>query len=135
MPCITGSAIRKLSAAIIALAASLPAMAMAHYPQISPIGDIRININEKGPTINFWISDRETPVDDLIIDYRSDNKQLVPEDDEHISIGGSGQDRNITITPAQDQWGFANITVIVTDSDGDSNREPFMVVVNRPPDL
>ncbi|HPM41299.1 MAG TPA: hypothetical protein PLY45_02540 [bacterium] len=106
--------------------------AEARYPQISPIGDIAINMNESGPLMRFWVSDDSTPPGELVLTYRSDNPALVPEDDNHITLGGSGQDRTVIVTPAEDQYGFANITIIVKDDDGDQNREPFQVRVNRP---
>ena len=104
----------------------------ARYPQISPIGDIAINMNESGPLMRFWVSDDSTSPGDLVLTYRSDNPTLVPEDDDHITLGGSGQDRTVVVTPADDQYGFANITIVVKDNDGDQNREPFQVRVNRP---
>lgn len=131
----TGIRARIAFSAIFAAALTLlfiPNDAAAHYPQISPIGNLVINMNETGPLVRFLVSDRDTPSNDLILTYRSDNPTLIPEDDDHITLGGAGQDRTITITPAQDQYGEANVTVIVTDGDGDQNREPFLVVVNRP---
>ena len=131
----TGIRTRIAVSAIFAAALALlfiPNDAAAHYPQISPIGNLVINMNETGPLIRFLVSDRDTPSNDLVLTYRSDNPTLIPEDDDHITLGGTGQDRTITVTPAQDQYGEANVTVIVTDGDGDQNREPFLVVVNRP---
>ena len=131
----TGIRTRIAVSAIFAAALALlfiPNDAAAHYPQISPIGNLVINMNETGPLIRFLVSDRDTPSNDLVLTYRSDNPALIPEDDDHITLGGTGQDRTITVTPAQDQYGEANVTVIVTDGDGDQNREPFLVVVNRP---
>ncbi|HPQ82069.1 MAG TPA: hypothetical protein PLZ86_10190 [bacterium] len=110
----------------------VPGEAFARYPKISPIGDLVINMNERGPVIRFLVSDRDTSANELVVTYRSDNPDLVPEEDENIRLGGSGQDRTIVIIPAKDQYGSATITLIVTDTDGDSNREPFLVVVNRP---
>lgn len=109
--------------------------AYAHYPQISPIQDLTIPMNTSGPLIHFWVSDRETPADDLDLSSRSDNPALVPEDDDHITLGGRGQDRTVVITPAPDQFGFATITIVLTDNDGDKTREPFQVQIIRPPNL
>ena len=107
-------------------------MAEAHYPQISPIPDVYLVVNQPGPLMRFTVSDRETRADDLQVSARSDNPQIVPNDDDHLELGGSGQDRWIVVTPADDQQGFANIMVTLTDGDGDRDQEPFRVVV-RPP--
>lgn len=107
-------------------------VAEAHYPQISPIPDVYLVVNEQGPMMRFTISDRETRADDLQVSASSNNPQVVPNDDDHIELGGTGQDRWIIVTPADDQQGFASIMVTLTDGDGDTDREPFRVIV-RPP--
>ena len=105
-------------------------VAEAHYPQISPIPDIYLDINEQGPLMRFDVSDRETRVDDLQVSASSDNQQLVPNG--NIELGGDGQTRWIVVTPADDAQGFATVTVTLTDGDGDQAQEPFRVIV-RPP--
>lgn len=85
--------------------------------------------------MRFIVSDRETRADNLALAYQTDNPSLIPADDDHITLGGSGQDRTVVITPLLGQYGFANITIILTDEDGDKSTEIFRVQVDRPPNL
>lgn len=113
----------------------IPSPAQARYPQISPIPDIAIPWNAPGPVMRFSVADDTTPPNDLVLEVRSDNPALVPPDDDHITIGGSGQSRTIVITPVDGGYGYANITVIATDRDGDKARETFQVQIQRPPNI
>lgn len=109
--------------------------AEARYPRISPIPDVRIDMNTSSPILRFWISDETTAPESLALEARSDNPALIPADDDHIDLEGRGQDRSIIISPEPGQTGFANITIIVTDTDGDAASEAFQVRVDRPPNL
>ena len=71
--------------------------------------------NEDTPTnpISFTIGDIDTALDSLTVSRSSGNQTLVP--DSAISLGGSGADRTLTITPAANQSGTALITVSVSE--------------------
>jgi hypothetical protein len=123
------------TAAAVGAIALVPPTARAKYPRISSIGDLTINMNETGPLMRFLASNEVTLADQLVVTYRSDNPWLIPNDDDHITLGGSGQDHTLVITPAPDQWGFGNVMIIVKDTDGDMSREPFLVGINGLPNL
>lgn len=113
----------------------MPSTAKADWPQISAIPDIMIEMNSSGPIMRFTVFDKETPADDLIIYYRSDNKSLIPETDDNISITGSGSDRALVVTPAPGKSGIANLTIFLKDGDGEIAQEQLMVRVLKPPNI
>ena len=55
--------------------------------------------------IDFTINDPDTSLEELKVTVTSDNQTLIP--DENIVLGGSGQQRNVIITPAPGQNGTA----------------------------
>jgi hypothetical protein len=63
----------------------------------------------------------------------SSNTTLVPL--ANIVFGGSGANRTVTVTPAANQFGTANITVTVQDADGGSAQEIFQLAVTSVNDL
>jgi len=117
-------------AMIIAIVASL---AHAGYPMISNLENQRIDVNSRTDVMRFNVYDDETSVDDLTLTYTSNLPSLVPADGDHIILGGSGSDRTVQVIPAPDQTGTALITIIVRDSDGDTNQDSFEVEVISPP--
>lgn len=128
---------KRFPIAVIAVIAILFTATVAHakWPRISPIPDIWINMNDSSALIRFTVSDNETSAGDLVITYKSSNKSLIPEDDDHITLGGWGGDRTLVVTPEHDKWGYADITIFVTDNDGDVAQEGFQVRVDRPANL
>lgn len=65
--------------------------------------------------IGFTIADVDTSLDSCSISVLSDNPVLVPNDGTHISTGGTGANRTLTIVPALNEYGTADITVTVSD--------------------
>jgi hypothetical protein len=63
-----------------------------------------------------------------VLTATSDNQTLIP--DANITLGGSGNDRTITLTPAADETGTVQITVTVTDENGLDNSDQFDVTIN-----
>lgn len=104
----------------------------AGYPMISGLANQRIDVNQQTDVIKFNVYDDSTSVNDLTFTYTSNLPSLVPANDNHIILGGSGSDRTVQVIPARDQTGTALITIIVRDSDGDTNQDSFEVEVNRP---
>ena len=119
--------------AVLAWKVFSPAPVEAGYPMISDIPNQKIPINSSTPVIQFTIYDDITTPDNLKLTYRSENPDLVPESDDNITLGGSGKNRTVQITPSPGKWGMAPIIIIVTDTDGDTNRDAFEVDVVRPP--
>jgi gliding motility-associated-like protein len=84
--------------------------------------------------LSFTVGDIETPVASLTLTGVSDNNALVP--DANIIFGGSLAARNVTVTPAANQSGVANITITVSDGNGGSTPTTFVLTVtavNDPP--
>lgn len=101
-------------------------------PTITALNDIVTGVDIP-VVINFTIGDFETPVGDLLIEFASSNPAVVPLT--NISLGGSGANRSATITPADGMNGVTTISVIVTDADGASVVEDFVLTVSTPPTI
>ncbi len=82
-------------------------------PSISAIEDQMIDEDAATLPIAFTVGDPETATTGLVVTALSDNPVLVP--NTRIVLGGSGADRTVTITPALNQSGGANITLTVSD--------------------
>src|SRR5207247_818909 len=94
--------------------------------------------NENTPTgaIAFTVGDAETPAANLTVTASSSNTTLVP--NANIVLGGSDVNRTVTITPAANQSGTANITLTVTDGNGATATTTFaltVTLVNQPPTI
>ncbi len=96
-------------------------------PSISNILDQTTDEDTATPAIAFTVSDVETPADSLVLDVESSNTTLVPEG--NIVLGGSGNDRTVTVTPAANQSGTATITISVSDGT-DTSSDSFVLTVN-----
>lgn len=105
-------------------------------PTITPIEDLQLLINTSTPSIGFTIGDAETLPSDLVVTATSSDQSVIR--DANINLGGSGQDRTITVTPATDQVGEVTITISVTDERGAVGVEAFVITVaapNSPPTI
>ncbi len=78
--------------------------------------------------IPFTIGDAETPAGSLTVSATSDNQTLVP--DGNITLGGSGANRTVSLTPAANRSGSATITLTVRDGSGASRTDTFVLTVN-----
>ncbi|OQX17613.1 MAG: hypothetical protein BWK80_39440, partial [Desulfobacteraceae bacterium IS3] len=101
-----------------------------HAPTIVglPTGVISTKENTQTADISFTIGDVDADVvpTNLTVTITPQNAALIPNDTEHVSIGGTGsiyvanmtsqtQDVKMKLTPAQDKNGTTMITVNVTD--------------------
>lgn len=100
-------------------------------PTISRLSNLTMNENGSKPatqTIQFLVSDSDTPLSSLIIQATSDNQQLIPSTSLTFFSSGTNQlfglpNNNfpqtslisLNITPQSFKTGTANITVMVTD--------------------
>ena len=82
-------------------------------PTITNIADQSTNEDTATSAIAFTIGDVETAAGSLTVSTSSSNTALVPSG--NISVGGTGANRTVTITPAANQSGTATITVTVSD--------------------
>lgn len=98
-------------------------------PFISDIPNQQLAMNTSTGPLSFQVSDEETTADDLSISVLSNNHALIPVDGDHIQLGGSGRDRTITITPADNMSGQATVGIVVRNNDGNNNNDIFTVTV------
>lgn len=119
-------------AGVVAILAAGHTRAYAGYPMVSDLSNQIINSNDATPVIKFTVSDDRTQASDLVVTYRSSNRDLVPQSDDNIILGGSGSERRVQVVPAPNKSGIAIISIIVTDTDSESNVDTFEVEVIRP---
>ncbi|MBF0371371.1 MAG: tandem-95 repeat protein [Magnetococcales bacterium] len=96
-------------------------------PTLSEISYQSIDEDTATSAIGFTIGDRESSADDLSVHAVSSDSTLIP--DANIQLGGSGDNRTVTITPADDQYGTATITLTVSD-EFDTTSISFVLTVN-----
>ena len=82
-------------------------------PTISVIADQEVAEDNPTAALAFTIGDTETAAGTLTVSATSDNTALVPV--VAITFGGSGAARTVTVAPAANQYGQANITITVND--------------------
>src|SRR6185503_11311821 len=97
-------------------------------PTISSITNRVVNEDTTTPAIAFTIGDVETAATSLLLDKSSSDTTIVPTG--NIIFGGSGANRNVTITPAPNMFGSSVITIYVTDEEGATSSEVFTLTVN-----
>ncbi|MEZ5441080.1 MAG: hypothetical protein R3F15_06290 [Lysobacterales bacterium] len=104
-------------------------------PTISDVGNQVINEDTPTGTLSVTIADTQTSGAGLSLTATSSNTAVVPNGGAGLTLGGSGNNRNIVVTPAQDAVGSSTITLIV--SDGSLTATDTFVVtvsqVNDPP--
>jgi len=96
-------------------------------PTISSISDQTIPEDGSTGALGFTVGDTDSAAGDLVVTATSSNSTLVP--DANISLGGSGENRTVTVTPAADANGSTEITLTVTDPDSGSALTVFQVTV------
>src|SRR5262249_48014144 len=85
-------------------------------PTISAIPTQVTLKNQATPVINFTIGDVETAASALVVTATSNNTTLVKNNAADLTLGGSGPNRTLVITPESGQVGSAVITITVTDT-------------------
>lgn len=106
---------------------------IARAPQNSPptLSDLQDGVSVEDARLSglpFTIGDEQTPVGDLTVSATSSNPALVR--DENIRVIGAGAERRFEITPEPNAFGQTEITVRVTDGDGDQTSDSFTLTVN-----
>ncbi len=86
-------------------------------PVLGPIGGTTL--------VNFTVNDADTPLSLLTLSGTSSEPWLVP--DSNISFIGSGSNRTAVITGNPGVFGFTDITITVSDLDGNSASETFQL--------
>jgi len=93
--------------ASVALAENTP-------PSISIVPSQTMLMNVPIGNISVTVGDTETSAASLVLSATSSDQSVVP--NANIILGGAGENRTVTITPAADQFGVTTITVTVTDT-------------------
>ncbi len=101
------------------------------WPIITAIPDVSTLMGDATEPLPFDIFDAETPVDDLVLTTHSSNPTLFSS----ITLGGSGGQRTVTVTPAANQTGSAIVTVRVKDAGNKISESNFRVTVFAAPVL
>ena len=104
-------------------------------PRMSVIPDQSTD-EELTIAIPFLVRDAETLSEDLMVTAMSSNTTLIANNG--ITIEGSGHERTLRVTPAQNQFGAATITVRVQDTEGHFSFRSFLLTVrpvNDPPSI
>lgn len=83
--------------------------------------------NTTTPPISFLVNDLETAAGSLTVTRASSNTALLPLSG--IVLGGSGASRTVTLTPAPNRTGTANVTLTVSDGLLTAQRV-FVLTVN-----
>ena len=104
-------------------------------PMVSDIRDQTTPAGTATAALPLTIGDVETPAALLQLSATSSNPSLVPTN--NILFGGIGANRTVTIGPFAGRSGAATIVVTVTDGDGGTASDSFVVTVpeipNTPP--
>ncbi len=96
-------------------------------PTISDIADQTTNEGTVLNAIPFTVGDAETAPGSLVVTASSSDTTLFPPGS--ITLGGSGANRTISLSPAANLSGTATITVTVEDGDGSTTTDTFTVQV------
>ncbi|MCX6874522.1 MAG: hypothetical protein NTW21_12065 [Verrucomicrobia bacterium] len=82
-------------------------------PSIATVADQSIAVNTATAALPFTVGDNDAPATALTLTTHSSNPTLVPVS--NIVLAGSGANRTVTVTPADNQLGSATITLTVSD--------------------
>jgi uncharacterized repeat protein (TIGR03806 family) len=96
-------------------------------PLITSIGNQMIDEDTSTAALAFSISDVETDPDALILSRFSTNPALVPTN--NIVVTGTGANRQVTVTPAANEFGVTSVQFMVTDADGAKATNEFTILV------
>lgn len=97
-------------------------------PTVSAISNITINEDTSSGTINFSVTDVDTNLNSLQITAASSNQSIISSVN-GITLGGSGANRTISVTPVANAFGSSTITLSINDGNS-TVTETFVVTVN-----
>jgi endo-1,4-beta-xylanase len=96
-------------------------------PTLTVLGNQAVDEGGRAGPLTLAVSDRETVESALAVTAASSNPTLLPE--ANIQITGGGAERLLVATPATNQSGAAVVSVVVTDADGRSASNSFVLGV------
>lgn len=91
-------------------------------------GVVSVPLGSTPVPVGFTVADAESAPGDLRITANSSNPALLPHG--NISLGGSGANRTLTLTPASGQSGAATVTLSLRDADHTRRAELLYVVTD-----
>jgi uncharacterized repeat protein (TIGR01451 family) len=95
-------------------------------PIIAAISD-QFSDEDNALAVPVTVSDIETLANNLTLAVASSNPLLVPPD--NITVTGTGPDRLLNIVPARDQFGYADISITVRDTDAGMTATSFRLTI------
>lgn len=97
-------------------------------PTISSIANQNVCFDDTMSPLAFTISDTDNSLSTLQVSATSSNTALIPNNNIHIAVsGGNG---TISLSGVSGQSGISTITLVVTDSVGDTDTTTFDVSIN-----
>jgi subtilisin-like proprotein convertase family protein len=99
-------------------------------PTVTPIAKQTTRAGIPVLGVEFTIDDVDNPIGALTVVATSSNQKLLP--DSGIILGGSGNNRTISLYPIGNQAGTADVTVTVSDGSGGITTRVFSFVVEDP---
>lgn len=100
-------------------------------PSISGLADMVLDEDNSGRQ-NFTINEEATASTEFTFSITSTNSLVVPS--ANVVVSGSGLSRTLTVTPLPNAFGETDITVQLTNLDGQVVSSKFHVKVNAVPD-
>ncbi|MBI5497687.1 MAG: tandem-95 repeat protein [Deltaproteobacteria bacterium] len=97
-------------------------------PTLTALANTTVAEDTAAGPLATTVGDVETAAGSLVLTGASSNAALVPV--ANIVFGGTGAARNVTVTPALNMAGVADITVRVTDEAGAFAERTFRLTVN-----
>ena len=97
-------------------------------PSISSLNDVVLVEDTVTDPLDFIVWDAETATTNLQVSASSSNPSLLPNANIILAAGESG--RTVTLLPLADEFGFALVTLTVTDGDGLSASTQFGLLVS-----
>lgn len=98
-------------------------------PTISALADVSLMLNEALGATAITVGDDVTPVGDLTLTAESSDQAVVADGD--ITLGGTGANRTIALSPVSDAQGTAEITVTVDDGTATTSTTFTVTVAER----
>lgn len=99
-------------------------------PTIGTVAAVSLAANTSSIPLAFTVGDAETSAEILVVTASSSNTNLV--DASGLTLGGSGANRTVTVTPKAGSSGTAEVTLTCSDG-ADTVSSGFVVTVTPPP--
>jgi hypothetical protein len=120
---------RSINNAALTIANWRQAVGSAAAPTMAALSNVTINEDAVTPSIAVTVGDTDTDVNALVVTATSSNTTLVPNTGAALTIGGTGANRTLVVTPAANRNGTATISVTVSDGAQTATRT-FTLTVN-----